>query len=91
MKSERSYQKISNFIKKKGYRELNLNSIIDVKYIRDEKLKKFLFTFRDNKKNKTFALRPDLSLMSLINFQSKIITKKVEFITLGRHIEKIKK
>ena len=64
MKSVKSYQKITNFLKKKKYKELNLNSIIDIKYIRDEKLKKFLFTFRDNKKNKTFALRPDLSLMN---------------------------
>ena len=75
MKSKKLYQRIAKLIKAKGYKELNLNSILDVNYIRDEKLKKYLFTFKDNKRNKTFALRPDLSLMSLIEF-SKIKTNK---------------
>ena len=91
MKSEKSYQKITNFLKKKKYKELNLNSIIDIKYIRDEKLKKFLFTFRDNKKNKTFALRPDLSLMSLIEFSKRNINKKSRIFYSGEAYRKNQK
>ncbi len=91
MKSEKSYQKIINFLKKKKYKELNLNSIIDIKYIRDEKLKKFLFTFRDNKKNKTFALRPDLSLMSLIEFSKRNINKKSRIYYSGEAYRKNQK
>ena len=68
MKSEKLYQKIISFVKSKGFKELSLNPVLDIKYIRDEKLKKYLFTFKDNKTNTTFALRPDLSLMSLIEF-----------------------
>ena len=70
MKSKNLYNQITNFIKSKNYKELSLNPVIDLKYIRNEKLKKYLFTFKDNKTNKTFALRPDLSLMSLIEFQN---------------------
>jgi len=91
MKSEKSYQKITNFLKKKKYKELSLNSIIDIKYIRDEKLKKFLFTFRDNKKNKTFALRPDLSLMSLIEFSKRNINKKSRIFYSGEVFRKNQK
>ena len=91
MKSVKSYQKITNFLKKKKYKELNLNSIIDIKYIRDEKLKKFLFTFRDNKKNKTFALRPDLSLMSLIEFSKRNINKKSRIYYSGEAYRKNQK
>ena len=76
---------------KKKYKELNLNSVIDIKYIRDEKLKKFLFTFRDNKKNKTFALRPDLSLMSLIEFSKQNINKKSRIYYSGEVYRKNQK
>ena len=71
MKSKKLYQRINKIIKKKGYKELNLNPVLDINYVRDEKLKKYLFTFKDNKKNKIFALKPDLSLMSLIEFSKK--------------------
>ena len=51
MKSKKLYQRINKIIKKKGYKELNLNPVLDINYVRDEKLKKYLFTFKDNKKN----------------------------------------
>ena len=76
MKSKKLYQRINKIIKKKGYKELNLNPVLDINYVRDEKLKKYLFTFKDNKKNKIFALKPDLSLMSLIEFSKKKTNKK---------------
>ncbi len=91
MKSEKFYQKITKFIKNEGYKELSLSSVVDIKYIRDEKLKKYLFTFTDNKKNKTFALRPDLSLMSLIEFSKKMSNKKSKIYYSGESYRKNQK
>ena len=78
MKSKNLHNQITNFIKSKNYKELSLNPVIDLKYIRNEKLKKYLFTFKDSKTNKIFALRPDLSLMSLIEFSKSKILKKTK-------------
>ena len=83
MKSKKLYQRIKKIIKKKGYKELNLNPVLDINYVRDEKLKKYLFTFKDNKKNKIFALKPDLSLMSLIEFSKKKTNKKKKILYSG--------
>ena len=47
MKSKKLYQTINKFIQNKGFKELKLNPVIETKYIRDQKLKKYLFTFRD--------------------------------------------
>ena len=66
-----------------------LNPVLDINYVRDEKLKKYLFTFKDNKKNKIFALKPDLSLMSLIEFSKKKTNKKKKFSIQVKPIEKI--
>ena len=73
MKSKNLYNQITNFIKSKNYKELSLNPVIDLKYIRNEKLKKYLFTFKDNKTNKTFALRPDLYLMFYKSIQIHLV------------------
>lgn len=91
MKSEKLYQKISKFVKSKGYKELILSSVVDVRYIRDERLKKYLFTFTDNKKNRTLALRPDLSLMSLIEFAKKVNNKKSKIFYSGEAYRKNQK
>ena len=82
---------MTNFIKSKNYKELSLNPVIDLKYIRNEKLKKYLFTFKDNKTNKTFALRPDLSLMSLIEFSKSKISKKTKIYYSGDSFRKNQK
>lgn len=91
MKLEKLYQKISKFVKSKGYKELSLSSVVDVRYIRDERLKKYLFTFTDNKKNRTLALRPDLSLMSLIEFAKKVNNKKSKIFYSGEAYRKNQK
>ena len=90
MKSEKLYPKIINFIKSKGFKELSLNPVINIKYIRDEKLKKYLFTFKDNKTNTTFALRPDLSLMSLIEFSKTKNKQKSKIFYSGESYRKNK-
>ncbi|SVD64037.1 uncharacterized protein METZ01_LOCUS416891, partial [marine metagenome] len=64
--------------------------VIETKYIRDENLKKYLFTFRDDKANKTYALRPDLSLMSLIQFSKSKNTKKSKISYSGESYRKNK-
>ena len=90
MKSKKLYQKIISFIKSKGFKELSLNPVINIKYIRDEKLKKYLFTFKDSKTNTTFALRPDLSLMSLIEFSKTKNNKKSKIFYSGDSYRKNK-
>ena len=82
--------KIIKILKSKGFKNLELDPIIETKYIRDQKLKKYLFTFRDEKSNKTYALRPDLSLMSLIQFSKSKNTKKTKISYSGESYRKNK-
>ena len=91
MKSKNLHNQITNFIKSKNYKELSLNPVIDLKYIRNEKLKKYLFTFKDSKTNKIFALRPDLSLMSLIEFSKSKNSKKTKIYYSGESFRKNQK
>ena len=89
MKSK-NLPKIIKILKSKGFKNIELNPIIETKYIRDQKLKKYLFTFRDEKSNKTYALRPDLSLMSLIQFSKSKINKKTKISYAGESYRKNK-
>ena len=90
MKSEKLYQKITKLIQKQGFKELKLDNVIETKYVKDENLKKYLFTFRDEKANKTYALRPDLSLMSLIQFSKSKNTNKSKISYSGESYRKNK-
>ena len=89
MKSKK-LSKIIKILKSRGFKNIELNPIIETKYIRDQKLKKYLFTFRDEKSNKTYALRPDLSLMSLIQFSKSKINKKTKISYAGESYRKNK-
>ena len=89
MKSK-NLSKIIKILKSRGFKNIELNPIIETKYIRDQKLKKYLFTFRDEKSNKTYALRPDLSLMSLIQFSKSKINKKTKISYAGESYRKNK-
>ena len=90
MKSEKLYQKITKLIQKQGFKELKLDNVIETKYVKDENLKKYLFTFRDEKANKTYSLRPDLSLMSLIQFSKSKNTNKSKISYSGESYRKNK-
>ena len=90
MKSKKLYQTINKFIQNKGFKELKLNPVIETKYIRDQKLKKYLFTFDDDKNNKTYALNPDLSLMSLVQYSKSKNTKKSKISYSGESYRKNK-
>ena len=89
MKSK-NLPKIIKILKSKGFKNLELDPVIETKYIRDQKLKKYLFTFRDEKSNKTYALRPDLSLMSLIQFSKSKNNKKTKISYSGESFRKNK-
>ena len=89
MKSK-NLPKIIKILKSKGFKNLELDPVIETKYIRDQKLKKYLFTFSDEKSNKTYALRPDLSLMSLIQFSKSKNTKKTKISYSGESYRKNK-
>ena len=89
MKSKK-LPKIIKILNSKGFKNIELDPIIETKYIRDQKLKKYLFTFRDEKSNKTYALRPDLSLMSLIQFSKSKINKKTKISYAGESYRKNK-
>ena len=80
--------KIIKYIRKQGFREIKLNPVIETKYIRGVNLKKYLFTFNDDK-GVSFSLRPDLSLMSLIQFSKTKNKKKRKFFIKASRIEKI--
>ena len=71
MKSK-NFSKIIKALNSKGFKNIELDPVIETKYIRGVNLKKYLFTFNDDK-GVSFSLRPDLSLMSLIQFSK---TKK---------------
>ena len=71
MKSK-NFSKIIKALNSKGFKNIELDPVIETKYIRGVNLKKYLFTFNDDK-GVSFSLRPDLSLMSLIQFSN---TKK---------------
>ena len=66
MKSK-NFSKIIKALNSKGFKNVELDPVIETKYIRGVNLKKYLFTFNDDK-GVSFSLRPDLSLMSLIQF-----------------------
>ena len=63
----KNFYKIIKALNSKGFKNVELDPVIETKYIRGVNLKKYLFTFNDDK-GVSFSLRPDLSLMSLIQF-----------------------
>jgi ATP phosphoribosyltransferase regulatory subunit len=63
----KNFSKIIKALNSKGFKNVELDPVIETKYIRGVNLKKYLFTFNDDK-GVSFSLRPDLSLMSLIQF-----------------------
>ena len=89
MKSK-NLPKIINILNSRGFKNIELDPVIETKYISDQKLKKYLFTFRDEKSNKTYALRPDLSLMSLIQFSKSKKNKKTKISYSGESFRKNK-
>ena len=73
MKSKKLSEKIISLIEKEGFKNIKLESVLETKYIlrsSGESFRKLLFSFYDEN-GKEFSLRPDLSLVSLIQFIQK--------------------
>ena len=70
MKSKKLSEKILKSIKSKGFKSINLNPVLEAKYILQrsgESFKKFLFSFFDLN-GKELCLRPDLTISSVLKF-----------------------
>ena len=81
MKSIKLSEQILRTIKSKGYNNIELNPVIETKYILQrsgENLKKFLFSFYDSN-GRELCLRPDLTISSVLRFiqNNKIKKEKV--------------
>ena len=76
MKSKNSSEKILNDIKSKGFKFIELDSVIETNHIVErsgETFKRFLFSFNDQK-GKELCLRPDLTIASCIRYLSRKTT-----------------
>tara|TARA_X000000368_G_scaffold404522_1_gene380659 strand:+ start:56 stop:1111 length:1056 start_codon:yes stop_codon:yes gene_type:complete len=82
MKSKRLSEKILRSIKSRGFNNINLDPVLETKYILQrsgENFKKFLFSFYDLN-GRELCLRPDLTISSVIRFiQNKKDTKEKVF------------
>ena len=70
MKSKNLSNKILRSIRYKGFNNINLDPVIETKYILQrsgENLKRFLFSFYDSN-GKELCLRPDLTIASCIRY-----------------------
>ena len=90
MKSKKLSEKILRSIKSRGFKVIELDPVIETKYILQrsgENFKKFLFSFYDLN-GKELCLRPDLTVSSVLRlFKIKQIEKK-KFVIVVKHLEK---
>ena len=83
MKSKNLSNKILRSIRSKGFNDINLDPVIETKYILQrsgENLKRFLFSFYDSN-GKELCLRPDLTISSALRFiqNAKDIKEKIYY------------
>ena len=83
MKSKKLSNKILRSIRSKGFNNINLDPVIETKYILQrsgENLKRFLFSFYDSN-GKELCLRPDLTISSALRFiqNAKSIREKIYY------------
>ena len=93
MKSKNLSENIIKNLKSKGFRNIELDSVIETKYIlrrSGENFRKFLFSFQDLKGNE-LCLRPDLSISSVLRYLENKSKKGKRFFTMLRHLEKLTK
>ena len=70
MKSEKLYKSILRSIRNKGYKYINLPSVLEANHIvqrSGENFRKFIFTFNDQN-GKELCLRPDLTIVSCLRY-----------------------
>ena len=70
MKSKNLSEKILKIIKSKGFKSIELEPVLESKYILQrsgEKFRKFMFSFYDSN-GKELCLRPDLTISSVLRY-----------------------
>ena len=90
MKSKKLSEKILRSIKSKGFKSINLNPVLEAKYILQrsgENFKKFLFSFYDLN-GKELCLRPDLTISSVLRFIQNKGNKKEKVCYVGQAFRK---
>jgi len=90
MKSKNLSEKILRSIKSKGFKTINLNPVLEAKYILQrsgENFKKFLFSFFDLD-GKELCLRPDLTISSVLRFIQNKVNKKEKVCYSGQAFRK---
>ena len=79
MKSKKLSEKILKIIKSKGFKSIELEPVLESKYILQrsgENFRKFMFSFYDSN-GKELCLRPDLTISSVLRYvQNKFYKKK---------------
>ena len=90
MKSRKLSEKVLKTIKSKGFTNIELNPVIETKYILQrsgENFKKFLFSFYDSN-GKELCLRPDLTISSVLRFMQNNKKKKEKVCYSGAAFRK---
>ena len=90
MKLKNLSEKILSSIKSKGFKTINLNPVLEAKYILQrsgESFKKFLFSFFDLN-GKELCLRPDLTISSVLRFIQNKVNKKEKVCYSGQAFRK---
>ncbi len=84
MKSKNLSNKILRLIKSKGFKNIELDPVLETKYILQrsgENIRKYLFSFY-NSDGRELCLRPDLTISSLLRYaQNNINAKEKVFYT----------
>ena len=90
MKSKNLSEKILRSIKSRGFKVIELDPVIETKYILQrsgENFKKFLFSFYDLN-GKELCLRPDLTVSSVLRFIQNKANKKEKVCYSGEAFRK---
>ena len=85
MKSKNLSEKILRLIKSKGFNNIELDPVLETKYILQrsgENFKRLLFSFYDLN-GKELCLRPDLTISSVLRFVQNKSNKKQKNINSG--------
>ena len=84
MKSKNFYNKILRLIKSKGFKNIELDPVLETKYILQrsgENFRKYLFSFY-NSDGRDLSLTPDLSISSILRYtQNNTNSKEKVFYT----------
>ena len=90
MKSKKLSEKILKIIKSKGFKSIELEPVLESKYILQrsgEKFRKFMFSFYDSN-GKELCLRPDLTISSILRYVQNKFNKKKKVCYSGEAYRK---